>query len=118
MSLKDKPHYTLPATVLASWIDRQPDRWWSVDGDPRLTAVVDFPCPSDELAPAIRTIGKDLLLYDKTAVSRARGEVVGGDRLDDLADVSNRRHEKTFLLSWADSDIEWLLMEDEALVEK
>ena len=78
MSLKDKPHYTLPATILASWIEKQPDRWWSVDGDPRLTAVVDFPCPSDELAPAIRRIGKDLLLYDKTAASKAHGEVLGG----------------------------------------
>jgi hypothetical protein len=79
---------------------------------------VDFPCPSDELAPAIRKIGKNLLLYDRTAASTAQGEVVGANRLNELADVSNRYHRKTFLLSWEDSDIDWLLVEDEALVEK
>jgi len=118
MSIRDKPHYTLPAATLAGWIESQPDRWWSVDGDPRLTSIVDFPCPSDELAPAIRNIGKSLLVYDRTVGSTAHGEVVGGERLDALADVSNRRHRKTFLLSWADADIDWLLVEDEALVEK
>jgi hypothetical protein len=118
MSLKDKPHFTLPAAALADWIESQPDQWWSVDGDPWLMSVVDFPCPSDELAPAIRKVGKDLLLYDKTPGSRAHGEVVPVDRLDELADTSNWQHRKTFLLSWADSDIEWLLVEDEALVEK
>ena len=34
MSVRDKPHYTLPAATLASWIESQPDQWWSVDGDP------------------------------------------------------------------------------------
>lgn len=118
MSGKEKPYYTLPAATLARWIENQPDRWWSVDGDPRLMSIVDFPCPSDELAPAIRKIGKDLLLHHKNAASGAHGQVVAQERLNELADVSNRRRLKTFLLSWADSDVDWLLMEDEALVEK
>ncbi len=117
MSVKDKPHYTLPAATLAGWIESQPDRWWFVDGDPRLTSTVDFPCPSDELAPAIRKIGKNLLLHDKNAASKANGEVIAGERLDEIADVANRLRQKTLLLSWADSDVDWLLMEDEALVE-
>src|SRR5437899_2384557 len=111
MSVREKPHYTLPAATLAAWIESQPDRWWSVDGDPRLSSIVDFPCPSDELAPAIRKIGKDLLVHDKNVASAAHGEMVGGDRLDELADVSNRRQQKTFLLSWSDSDVDWLLTE-------
>jgi hypothetical protein len=118
MSVKERPHYTVPADTLAGWIESQPERWWSVDGDPRLTSMVDFPCPSDELAPAIRKIGKDLLLLDKKGTSAAHGEVIAGQRLEEFADVNNRRHQKTFLLSWADSDVDWLLMEDEALVEK
>jgi hypothetical protein len=87
-----------------------------VDGDPRLTSKVDFPCPGDELGPALRKIGKDLLLYDKTSGSTAHGEIVDPRRFDDLADTNNRRHRKTFLLNWADSDEDWLLVEDEALV--
>jgi hypothetical protein len=118
MSVKERPHYTLPAAALAGWIASQPERWWSVDGDPRLTSMVDFPCPSDELAPAIRKVGKDLLVLDKNGSSAARGDVIGSERLEELADIKNRRHQKTFLLSWADSDVDWLLMEDEALVEK
>lgn len=51
MSLRDKPHYKLPGSVLADWIECQSDKWWSVDGDPVLGSVVDFPCPSDELGP-------------------------------------------------------------------
>jgi len=116
MSVKDKPHFTLPAATLAGWIERQSDRWWSVDGDPRLTSIVDFPCPGDELAPVIRKIGKDLLVYDGNNASTAHGEVIGSDRLDELADVSNWLRHKTFLLSWADSDIDWLLVEDDPLV--
>jgi hypothetical protein len=99
-----------------SRIENQPDQWWSVDGDPRLTSTVDFPCPSDEMAPAIRKIGKDLLLYDKTATSRAHGEVLAVEKLDELADVNNRHRRRTFLLCWTDSEAEWLLMEDQVNV--
>jgi hypothetical protein len=116
MSLKAKPHYTLPAAALTDWIDSQPDKWWSVDGDPQMMEVVDFPCPSDELSPAIRDVGKDLLVFDRTPGSHARGEKIGAERLTELADTSNRKHRMIFLMSWIDSDEEWLLIEDEALV--
>ena len=72
MSLKSKPHYTLPAEALADWVESQPDRWWAVDGDPYLMSVVDFPCPGDELAPEIRRVGKDLLVWDKAPNSQAQ----------------------------------------------
>jgi hypothetical protein len=118
MSVKQMPHYTLPATALAEWIESQPEKWWSVDGDPYLMSILDFPCPSDELAPAIRKTGKDLVLQDNNATSTAHGEQIGVDRLDELSDVGNRRRRKALLLSWADSTIDWLLLEDEALVQK
>ncbi len=116
MSVRDLPHYTLTAAALADWIESQPEPWWFVDGDPRLTSKVDFPCPGDELAPALRKIGKDkdLLLYDRTPGSTARGEPVDPARLNELADTNNNRHARTFLFSWADFDNDWLLVEDEA----
>ncbi len=116
MTVKEAPHYTLSAAALAGWIESQPDNWWFVDGDPLLTSILDFPCPSDELGPAIRKVGKDLLLRDKNPASNAHGETITGDRLDELADIGNWRREKTLLLSWAGSDIDWLLIEDEALI--
>jgi hypothetical protein len=115
MPVKDQPHYTLPAKTLAEWLETQPDGWWSVDGDPLLTSVVDFPCPSDELAPMIRRLGVDLLVQDKNPASDAHGQVIAKDDVDKLADTSSRRHRKIFRLSWADSDVDWLLLEDEAL---
>ena len=116
MSMKEKPHYTLSAGALAEWLDSQPNKWWSVDGDPLLTSIVDFPCPSDELAPTIRRVGTNLLLQDKNPTSQAHGEEIAGDKLDELADISNRKHRKILRLSWADADVDWLLLEDEAMV--
>jgi hypothetical protein len=118
MSIRARPHYTLPANTLAEWIEGQPDKWWSVDGDPYLASTLDFPCPSDELAPAIRKVGKAMVLQDKDASSSAKGEEVAGDKLDELADIANRRHRKILRLAWIDCDVDWLLIEDEALVAK
>jgi hypothetical protein len=87
MSLKDKPHHTPPAAALADWIESQSAKWWAVDGDPELPSIVDFLCPSDELAPVIRTKGKDLLVYDWAPDSRAQGEKIGADRLPQLANT-------------------------------
>ena len=117
MTLKDKPHYTLSASALADWIEGLPDMWWSVDGDPRLMSVLDFPCPSDELAPAVRHVGKDMLIYDRNHGSTAHGEKIDADRLASLADTSQRKGRMAFLLSWGDSDEGWLLLEDESLVQ-
>jgi hypothetical protein len=33
-----------------------------------------------------------------------------------LADTKNRHQKRTFLFSWSDADVDWLLMEDEAMV--
>lgn len=116
MSVKEKPHFTLPAATLAGWIESQPEKWWSVDGDPWLSSILSFPCPSDEIVPALSKIGKDLLLYDKTPASKAHGETIAGDKLDGLSDTNNKRHHRTFLLTWADSEIDWLLKEDDPMV--
>ncbi len=118
MSVKEKPHYTIPPAVLAQWLESQPDRWWFVDGDPLLTSVLDFPCPSDELAPMIRKIDKPLLLLDKNAVSTAHGEEIGSEKLDALSDTNNRRRQRTWRLSWQGSEVDWLLIEDQALVPR
>lgn len=116
MAVKEKAYYRVQAATLADWLESQPECWWDVDGDPLLTSQIDFPCPSDELAPAIRGIGGDLFVRDKNAASNARGEIVGIDRLDELIDVRNRHHKKTLCLSWADSEIDWLLTEDRRLL--
>lgn len=115
MRLQTMPHYTLSAAALADWIENQPDKWWSVDNEDYLWSVVDFPCPGDELAPVIRRVGKDVLVYDKTPGSTAHGERISADRLAGLADFTERDHRMEFVLSWDDSDEVWLLSEDEPM---
>ena len=66
----------------------------------------------------IRKKGTDLLLHDNNAVSNAHGELIGGEKLDALSDTNNRYRQRTWLLSWQDSDTDWLLIEDQALVPK
>ncbi|MGL4551888.1 MAG: hypothetical protein ACRC33_11980 [Gemmataceae bacterium] len=117
MSVKSKPHDPVPAAVLARWVESQPGAWWSVDGDPGLMSVLDFPCPGDELASALRRAGKDLLIPDMKPGSGASGEPVGPDRPTSLADTSGRKRRMALLTSWADADEGWLLLEDEALVQ-
>jgi hypothetical protein len=116
VSIKDKPHYTISARAMADWLESQPDKWWSVDGDPLLESIVDFPCPTDELAPAIRNEGKSLLLEDRRPASQAHGEEIGAERLDELTAFSRKKRHKILVCSWADSNVDWLLLEDEALV--
>jgi hypothetical protein len=115
MSVQQKPHYTVSAATLADWLESQPDKWWSVDGDSRLASELDFPCPTDEIAPVIRRIGKDLLLQDRNGTPQAHGERVDRAKLDEVSKIYNRRQQRILPLSWADSDEDWLLLEDDPM---
>lgn len=106
------PYYTISAEELASWLDGQPDSWWIVDGDPVLTSHVDFPCPSEELSAELRRVSKPLRMYDPREKSKAQGEAVRVDQLDDMADTDNNSQARTYLLCWDGDDIQWLLAED------
>jgi hypothetical protein len=111
MSVKECPHYTVPASMLAEWLDRRPDTWWMVDGDPDLTSSVDFPCPGDELAAAIRNYDRNLVLRDRNPHSTAHGDRITIDQLESLG-LNDRHGQRSFVLSWADSNVDWLLSED------
>lgn len=106
------PYYTIDAEALAQWLDDQPELWWSVDGDPLLTSHIDFSCPSEELSAELRRIGKPLRMFDSREGSKAQGEAVPIELLNDLADTKNNSHARTYLLCWEGDDIQWLLSED------
>jgi hypothetical protein len=116
MIVEKEPHYSISSEELAKWLETQPDSWWMVGLDPRLAGDVDFPCPSGELADAVRKINKPLFVFDKQGDPKAVGQEITMDRLNDLADTDNNYKHRTFLLRWQDSDIEWLLSEDEPLI--
>jgi hypothetical protein len=119
MSVKDEPHYSVQADTLAHWIENQTGVWWSAYADPLLASLLDFPCPGDELAPVVRSIGKPLLVRDRSQSADAHGQLIEDVAgLDAECDTNNWRHRRTLLLAWAGSDIDWILSEDEALVDK
>ncbi len=116
--MSDTKHaIVISSRKLAQWLDGQPATWWNVDGDPLLTSEVDFPCPSEELAEALRKHNNDIVVF----TNRKRQATVGADLhsldLDELTDTENPRQEKNILAAWKGSDIEWLLSEDKEMAE-
>lgn len=114
MSVLERPHYVIKPTELADWLDQEPETWWLVDGDPRLTGEVDFPCPSEELSEALRRYKRDLFFFPvepSSMPSPPAGQTIEGARFGELVDRDNPAKRRTWLLSWSDRDDEWLLVE-------
>lgn len=111
-TIQERPHVSLSSDELADWLASRPDIWWFIDGDPILIHKLYTPAPGDELAEAVRTVGKRVLIFDRTEGSTARGEPITADRLEQLADRDNNRQERVFLCCWEDSEWQWLLAED------
>ena len=111
-TIKERPHVSISSDELADWLTSQAQCWWFIDGDPVLIHMLYTPAPGDELADALRKIKKRILIFDRTEGSTARGESITSDRLEQLADRDNNRHERVFLCCWEDSDHQWLLAED------
>jgi len=116
--MSEKKHsISIPSRKLAEWLEGQPGSWWNVDGDPLLTSEVDFPCPNEELAEALRAHNDDIVLFIRKHVKPnidGKWDALG---LDDLTDIENPRKEKNFLAAWKGSDIKWLLSEDKEMAE-
>ena len=120
MSIRQRAHYRLATSELAKWLEQQSDKcWWSVDGDPLLTGLVSFPCPSSELAEAVRHIDIPLLLQDKSDNPQAAGRQITAGDLSRLADTDEQGN-RSFLFGWENAladDLGWLLVEDRETAE-
>jgi hypothetical protein len=120
MSLKDLPHFEVEAKDLAAWLDTQgPTCWWSVDGDPRLTGELSFPCPSDDLAAKLREVDEPLILFDPKERTESLGQRVDIKDLEGLTYTDEETHNRLFRLGWklAKRDSDWLLAEDRETAE-
>jgi hypothetical protein len=128
--IRSGPHYEISSTELACWLEEQADVWWNVDGDPLLTGLLSFPSTSDELAGILRRLNRPLLVQDRRAEPKGKGERIDGRKLDELATtLGNNVHvtnggakpswagDRLFFFSWKDTPGEWLLVEDGATTE-
>lgn len=98
--------------VLADWLDREPDLYWTVDGDRKLATKIGSPCPGDELAGVLRTIDQALWVFDRRQPSSAKQKSVDVSQLDELVETEEL-HTRVLQFHWEDSPDEWILIEDE-----
>jgi hypothetical protein len=123
-SIQSGPHYEIPSTELADWLEQQgADHWWMVDGDPLLTGRIPFPCPGDELSAELRKLNRSLLVQAPKGDTAAHGQPIDVAKLDSLASdyrgnplsarsSPERINDRFFYLCWKGSPYEWLLAED------
>ena len=129
-SIQAESHYEISSGELATWLERQGDAWWNVDGDPLLTGLLPFPSSGEELAAVLRRLDRPLLVQDRRAEPKGKGERIDGNKLDELVTtLGNNIHvinggpkpawagDRLFFLSWKGSRAEWMLVEDRETAE-
>ena len=124
MNIEAGPHYELPSTELAKWVEAQgPDCWWNVEGDPLLTGLVSFPSLGGELAAELRRLDRPLLVQSKSP--DAKGQRIDEAQINGLVtrlrDAFTMRpgaqepiwaNDRVLDLCWKSSPVSWLLVED------
>lgn len=128
--IQAESHYEISSAELAAWLERQGDAWWNVDGDPLLTGLLAFPSSGEELAEVLRRLDRPLLVQDRRAEPKGKGERIEGNKLDELVTtLGNNIHminggpkpawvgDRLFFLSWKGSRGEWMLVEDRETAE-
>ena len=116
MGTQQSSYFPVAAEELAKWLERDPDLYWSVDGDRRLGGMVNFPCPGDELAKTLRKIGQRLLVLRRGEGSVVPDRSVAMAELDELVETEELGT-RVLQFRWEDSDAEWLLIEDKETSE-
>ena len=115
MGTQQNSYCLVAATELAEWLERDPDCYWTVDGDRKLGGKVSFPCPGDELAAALRKIDQPLEVLDIEG-SHAPGKHVPASELDGFVE-KEELDTRVLQFRWKGSEIEWILVEDEETSE-
>ena len=109
--------YSLSVEELADWLTSQgEDLWWTIDGEQELAEKLKLPCPTDELAAALRARGGTLLVVAAPGQELPEGEVLGQDNLERLA--VHEGDARVFQLAWDGGlgDV-WVLVEDKIAKE-
>ncbi len=116
VGIREQPHYRLPASELATWLDRQASEpWWTVDGDPLLMSRLAFPAPPEELAAELRKIDRPLLVADPLGEATDQQELVAANV--DRAVAKDELGDRVLVLTWEHSESDWQLVEDQPVLE-
>ena len=123
-TISNGPYYEISSSELAIWLETEAaGSWWNVDGDPLLTGRLSIPCPADELANELRSIGRPILIQAIRGDTEAMGQQLKADQvsrtvtrfqanLQTKGPLPKWANDRLFYCCWKDSPHEWLLIED------
>ncbi len=117
MTIRAEPHYRLPSSQLADWLEQKGlDVWWTTDYDPVLALRIFCPCTGEEIAAELRKLNRPLLVQDRREPPLGKGESITARDLDDLVKPlfldSDPLNGRVLFLNWEGRDDDWALIED------
>lgn len=128
--IQAEQHREILSTELATWLKRQGDMWWNVDGDPVLTGLLAFPSLGEDLAEVLRRLDRSLLVRDRRAEPSGKGERIDETQLDEfVTTLGGNLHtidggskpawadDRLLFFCWKGSSNEWMLVEDRETTE-
>ncbi len=109
--------FQISASQLADWIEEKGlDKYWIVDSDRVLNGDLGSPCPADELGGKLRRIGKALVVEPPVVLDPQIIDPLSPTFLDSLCE-EEELGVAVLQLRWGDSEVLWLLYEDEETSE-
>lgn len=106
---------SIPSQVFASWIrGNLPDKLWSVDGEDRLSAHLDFPCSTEDLASTLHSINQTLKVQVPASIDQLDVSNLGQAIIPVPVSPGESVELASFFLFWEDQSPEdaWALSQD------
>lgn len=106
---------SIPSQVFASWIrGHHPDKLWSVDGEDRLSAHLDFPCSTEDLASTLHSINRTLKVQVPASIDQLDESNLGQAIIPVPVSPGESEELVSFFLFWEDQSPEdaWALSQD------
>jgi hypothetical protein len=106
---------SISSQAVASWLcGNLPDTLWSVDGDDKLSAHLDFPCSTEDLASTLRSINQSLKVQAPDSICQLDESNLAEAMIHIPASPGESDGFVSFVLSWEDQNPEdaWVLSQD------
>jgi hypothetical protein len=106
---------SISSQAVASWLcDNLPDTLWSVDGEDRLSAHLDFPCSTEDLASTLRSINQTLVVQAPDSICQLDESNLAEAIINIPASPGDSDGFVSFILFWEDQKPEdaWVLSQD------
>ena len=106
---------SIPSQIFAIWLrGNLPDKLWSVDGEDRLSAHLDFPCSTEDLASTLQNINQALLVQVPISIDQLNEFNLSEAMIHIPVSPGESNEFVSFLLFWEDQSPEdaWALSQD------